>query len=393
MLYLTIFLVIFVVYYTTLGTEYEQSRLVLALSLFVLCLVVGFGDMLGGYDRYIYAEVFDQATDRVTNDLPVFSDDITLYLGYKSEMAYVVWNAIVAHITENRYIFILLTTVFIYVLVYKSLRDYIEDNYLFAVMIFMGIWFFFTFTYLRQAMAAAVAWFSMRYVIRRKPVPFFICAFIAYKFHNSAIVFMPFYFLPIRKWEPKKVLIVMAVLFVVGATGVTSALYSLYGDTDDYGRNKGYNLDDTGGRVAYLIEVVVFLFFLFRRYDRLVTRKDVVFLNAVLCFCGMLLFFFRSSNAGRQSWYFMIGVIYVFTKLATSERSIDQYNGLLLCVIFGLYLRIVVQWGGMVSPYKTFLTNGYRKEDPIIETYEYDWRYEYDKMYRKPLRIVWGDWK
>lgn len=393
MLYITIFLVIFVFYYVTYGTGYERSPIVLALPLLVLCLVVGFSDMLGGYDRYIYAAVFDQAADQVSRGLPVFTDDITLYFGYKSEMAYVVWNAIIAHVTENRYIFILLTTIFMYVLIYKSIHDYIEDNYLFAVMVFMGIWFFFSFTYLRQAMATCVTWFSMRYVIRRKPIPFFICAFIAYEFHNSAIVFAPIYFIPLRKLQPKTVIWIMVILFIIGATGITSGLYSLYGNISDDERNKGYNQDDTGGRIAYLMEVAVFLYFLFRRYEDITTKKDIAFLNSALCFCGMLLFFFRSSNAGRQSWYFAMGFIYLFTKLATHEKEIDNYNLLLLSVIFGLYLRIVIVWGPLVSPYKTFFTNGYRQEDTVIEMFEYDWKYEDDKMYRKPIRLVWNDWK
>lgn len=393
MLYIAIFLVVFVFYIVTYGTDYARNPLALGIPLLVLCLVVGFGDMLGGYDRYIYAEVFDQAADQVAHNNPVFTDDITLYSGYKSEMAYVIWNAIIAHITANRYIFILFSTIFMYVLIYRSIRDYIEDNYLFAVMVFMGIWFFFTFTYIRQVMATCVAWYGMRYVVKRKPVPFFICAFIAYEFHNSAIVFAPIYFLPIRKWEFRSVLIVMAILFIIGATGITSSLYSLYGDVSSDDRNKGYNFDDTGGRVAYLVEAIVFLYFLYKRYDEITSYKDVVFLNAALCFVGMLMLFFRSSNAGRQSWYFAIGFIYLFTKLATHNKTMDSYGLYLLALFFGLYLRIVIAWGGQISPYKTFFTEGYRQEDPIIEQYEYDWRYESKKMYRKPFRIVLNDWK
>ena len=38
-------------------------------------------------------------------------------------------------------------------------------------------------------------------------------------------------------------------------------------------------------------------------------------------------------------------------------------------------------------PYKTFLTNGYRQGDYSHKHYEYDARYDTDKLYRKPLRI------
>lgn len=395
MLYISVFLAIFVFYAATYGSETAHSKGALALPLILLCLIVGFGDMLGGYDRYIYAEVFDQAANQVTKGLPVLTDKITLYKGYKSEYAYVLWNMFIAHFTENRYIFILATTVFMYVMIYESFKDYIDGNYLFAVLVFMGMWFFFSFTYIRQAMATVVAWYGLRYVERRKPIKFFICALIVYEFHNSGIVYAGLYFLPLRKWTHTQIVSVMLILFIIGATGVTSSLYSLYGGTIDDNRVHGYQDDDTGGRVAYLMEVVVFLYFLLNRYDEIDenNKKDLAALNAALCFCGMLLFFFRSSNAGRQSWYFAMGFIYLFTKLATYQRQPDGYTHWLLVVMFVLFARIVIYWGGQISPYKTFLTNGYRKEDPIIQMYEYDWKYEENKMYRKAWRPVLNNWK
>ena len=49
---------------------------------------------------------------------------------------------------------------------------------------------------------------------------------------------------------------------------------------------------------------------------------------------------------------------------------------------FILFARIVLQWGPMLSPYKTFFTNGVRSYDPIYELYEYDENYAIDKFYR-----------
>ena len=40
-------------------------------------------------------------------------------------------------------------------------------------------------------MAASVAWFSYRYIIKKQWWYFLICWYVAYKFHNSAIVFLP----------------------------------------------------------------------------------------------------------------------------------------------------------------------------------------------------------
>ena len=49
-----------------------------------------------------------------------------------------------------------------------------------------------------------------------------------------------------------------------------------------------------------------------------------------------------------------------------------------------LYLRIYISWqsGLFLYPYKSFLTDGHRYNDPIRERYEYDINYDKDKFYR-----------
>lgn len=382
-LYLLIFILLTAFFYQY---KYAGDKNYLGLVMAFLTLFVGMSDMLGGYDRYIYCELFDKCADFIQKDLNPYTDDNPI-MGYKSEIGYVTWNVLLGHITKNRYIFILLTASVTYILIYKSLKDYVVD-YPFALLLFMALWFFFTFTYLRQTMAASFAWLSYRWIIKNKLIPFLICAFIAYKFHNSAIVFLPLFFLPLKKYSKKTIIWGMVILLLIGLTGLPSALYTVYGEASDTeSRTSGYSEDNPGARFAYVFEVIVFLGFILRKYDKILpTRKNLVFLNAALCFCAMLLFFIKSSNAGRQSWYYMIGIIYILTYLVKKEGIKSEFTRNLWVVLFLLYMRIVIAWGGLLSPYKTFLTNGYREEDPIIRQYEYDWNYEKDKLYRS----VWA---
>lgn len=50
-------------------------------------------------------------------------------------------------------------------------------------------------------------------------------------------------------------------------------------------------------------------------------------------------------------------------------------------MVFVLYMRILTGWGMLVMPYKTFLTDGFRKGDETYERYEYDHAYDNDKFY------------
>lgn len=354
--------------------------------LLILALVVGLGDMLGGYDRYIYCDLFDSNADRIRAGGPFLNPESPL-MGYSKEMSYVIWNCLVAYITPNRYIFILITTLFVYSLLFFSLRD-IFMKYPISILIFMGLWFFFTFTYLRQVMAASCAWLSYQYVIKKKFVPFLILWFIAYKFHNSAIIFFVFYFLPERKWKKSTIVTVLILSFLIGASGLPMSVYHLYDDALDIQRASSYADDYPGIRVDYVLEVLVMIYLIFSRYDEIPKdRKNLIYLNASLMFCIILLIFLHSSNAGRQSWYYMLGIIYTLSFLSSKRGKLDNYMKIVYMLVTVLYLRIVFGWGILLSPYKSFLTNGHRTNDPIYYKYEYDNGYDADKFYRPAIDI------
>ena len=57
-------------------------------------------------------------------------------------------------------------------------------------------------------------------------------------------------------------------------------------------------------------------------------------------------------------------------------------KNLVMVISVILFVRIVFQWSFMLSPYKTFFTNGVRDYDPVYELYEYDENYAIDKFYR-----------
>lgn len=352
-------------------------------AMFILALVVGLGDMLGGYDRYAYCELFDRCADFVYAGKYPFVDDNPI-MNYQNEMSYVVLNVLISHVTANRYIFILILTFVAYAMLYNSLQRYVKNNP-FALLLFMGLFFFFTFTYLRQVMATCFTWYAFRYVIKKQFIPFAICAFIAYKFHNSAIIFFPIYFLPAKKFPKRTIVIVLLGLLAIGATGVPSNLYSVYGDISGLDtRTDQYVVYGQSFRLEYVLEVAVFLWLILKRYDKIPEdREHLVFLNASLIFFAVLLFFVTSSSAGRQTWYFMIGLIYTLTYLVSLKSfSTDKYKFVIYILNTVLFFRIVWSWGGLISPYKTFLTQGHRPGDAIFLRYEYDENYDKDKFYR-----------
>ena len=385
-LYLIIFLVAIVTYYSSFGHGYQTDKQKLALvAMFAfLALFVGFSDMLGGYDRYIYGELFDDTADMVSDGIYNFRLS-RVAEQYPKEYGYQIYNVLIGAITDNRYIFIFITTCIIYVLLYKSIKDYCI-NYPFAVILFLGLWFFFSFTYLRQVMGATIAWLSVRYIIKRDLKRFLIVWAIAWSFHNSALVLLPMYFIPVKKYDRQKVIIVMILAFVLGMSGGPSALFSAYGEVDS--ERAGSVGNETGFRIAYFVEAVFFLFIILKRYNEIPLKNaNVVLMNMALVFCLILLFFIKSENGGRLSWYYMIGVISTITYLCTYSRKNKMFANIIVVVSFLLFNRILTLWGIMLYPYKTFFTDGFRKDDPIEVQYEYDHNYDRNKFYRAVFKL------
>lgn len=381
--YITVF-IIAVFLYSISNESNERSKIVLGIYLAGLALFVGCADMLGGYDRYIYGEVFDQLALLERND-----GNMLISAGYRlfaTEWGFLWFNRIMGYVTLNRYIFIFTTTCVIYTLLFFSIKRYCR-NYPFAVIVFLGLWFFFTFTYLRQVMAATIGWLAIQYAIERKPIPYFLIVFIAFTFHNSALILAPFYFVPSKKFNPQ---LIIFLLFVALALGIGNVLSFLVAGSDafiDSARaEQNANLIAEGSfRTAYFIEAAIFAGLLLWKYDAFDegNRKEIVLLNMALAFCAILLLFVRSENGGRFAWHYMIGIITSIAHIATHPQYKSSALTGTLILLFGmLFIRIVLAWGTLISPYKTFFSNGHREGDYIYEVYEYDPQYDVEKFYK-----------
>ena len=378
-IYILLFLIPVVLNFYYNGKEYPSYKL-FVIFFISLAIFVGFGDMLGGYDRYIYGELFDNLANQLKAGTPIISSDINQ--AYSTEFGYIGFNWAIAHITSNRYIFIFLYTICMYAIILHSFRKYAK-NYSLASILFLALVFFFSFTYLRQMFAAAVIGLSIRYIIERKFLKSCAIIFAAFSFHNSAIIFFPMYFIANRKYSKAHILLLISVCFVIGVSGITSGLYNLFDDISSRGVHADYAVQEDA-RIAYILEAGFFFFFLIKSYRHLPnTKQSIVLYNIALAFCAILLLFIRSENGGRLSWYFLYGLIFSLTQLSTTNYGKKIKMSLQLSIVsFILFLRILTSWGVLLYPYKTFFTNGHRENDYIFERYEYDYNYDKDKFYK-----------
>lgn len=358
----------------------KSTKVFLGILMLFAALVCGLGDMLGGYDRYIYGEIFDATADDRALGINIFLTSAFNYA--ENEKGYAFYNYFLTYITSNRYIFILLTTLLMYVAVYRHILRYSRYPII-AFFIWFCIYYFFTFTYFRQILAFCVAWFAIPYAIQRRPIPFFAIIALAATFHNSALLAGGIYFLSNYHFSKKQIITIMAWALILGLTPVSSFLFNTLGGAVNEEKTEISSSGTGSARIAYIIEAFFFLYIILKRYKRIgKDRLSLCMLNIALGFIFVLCFFVRFSDGGRMSWYYLIGVVCTIAEIIFKERKRSHIKTMTLAVMVVLYLRVLNGWGIQLSPYKTFLTNGVRSGDVIEEKYEYDYKYAKDKLYR-----------
>lgn len=356
-----------------------------------LALFVGLGDMIGGYDRYIYGGTFDYIADSIRleggNAIGQLADQ---YVQGK-EYGYFYWEVLVAMITPNRYMFILFTTLLIYTLFYTAMIRYMED-YPLVGLFFLAFLYYFTMTYLRQMIAVGILMHSVPYLLKRNFLWFSLLCVLGYLFHSSAAIFFIMWFVPIKKHTLNALLRFFIIIALVGAvTPLPSMFFASAGDASGMvGRTSAY-VDQMGGlRLDYLLEAFVFIYTLYRNYHLIepYDKKTIVFLNIYVGFITVLLFFVRFGQGGRFGWYFFVGLMYILTIIFRKSTYLDLRR-LLVLMTFLMFFRVTYYWSiEQLLPYKTFFTNGIPSGPLVYEKFEYDFMYTQDKFYRPAFDVI-----
>lgn len=376
-IYIIVFAIAFAYYIIARG-KLKNSPLLLSLFLLYLTIFVGVGDMIGGYDRYIYGESFDRIADETWSNRDYSN---VLYLVNGVEYGYWLWQILISFITENRYIFIFLTVGLEFLLIYLTLRKYIYD-YPICVIVFLGFFYYFTMTYLREVIAVGIAWQGAKYIWERNPIRFFLILAIAVSFHTSVLIFGIMYFIPLKRFSKRQIMRFLVVCLLIGSTPLPNLIIAHAGEL---AQKEGNYVDQNQGfRIEYVLEVIFIVWILFKNKSNIPNkREDLVMLNMCYALCAILFVFMRFGQGGRFGWPFFLGVFYMFTTLSTHTNAFAWAKPVIISVSFLLFLRITIAWASLNVPYKTFLTDGpCAGNGDIYNGNEYDYNYTQDKLYR-----------
>ncbi len=378
--YLIPFVFILMLVFNTRNLTSKQSTYLFAIFIIIIGAICGFRDMLGGYDSYIYAEVFDLTSDEIDRGIsPVLT---FAFEANEKEQGFALFNVLIAYVTGNRYIFLLFINIFIFISIFIHIRR-LSNNPLLSVFILFCMFYFFSFTYLRQVMAACIAWYAIPYAVKRKPIQFFLIVILAVSFHNSAALFGLVYFIANQRFSRSQILLLMALSIVIGLTPVGAYLFKILGGSMNEMKAESVIEHANSARIEYILEAGFFFVLIFFKYESIAKDKlSTCMLNIALLFMFVLTFFVKFTDGGRMSWFFLIGIAVVIAQVAENLQESPMFKFTTVLVVSMLYFRVLMSWGPLLMPYKSFLSDGVRPDDTTWAKYEYDHSYDIDKFYR-----------
>lgn len=309
-----------------------------------------------GTDFGSYINIFNYV--KVAN----LSSTLKGYL-YSNEPFFILLNRFSGLIFSDYKGFFFMSSVIIYYLITNTLI-YFEKNISISMGLFVSYMFHFStgLNIVRQMIAAAVVFFSIRYIFEKSLIKFIICVLIATAFHNSAIISLMFYFFSdwnfkIDKVNIKSAIVTMYLILVLFSPVLIYLALRIINQIpffNQYGVFVSETFDLGVGALfiilLYLTPTIIYI----KNVISINQRYDTIFFLLLLNIPFRYLSYF-SQVGGRLSLYTEI-FLYITVPLTISSVK-NKYEKTLVyfyfvIVILGRYVsQTIISNGGETYPY------------------------------------------
>ena len=290
-------------------------RSVIFFIFLLLVLFAGLRDRSVGTDTNNYIGYFQ--SDRVVNE-SLLESKSSLEIGYEILQK-------TARIFSDDYwillTFIAITVVFFY---FKTILI-LSENHAVSIFVFITLaTYLFFFNGARQGIAAAIFSFAIVAVVNKDYKKYYLWVAVAFLFHKSVLVTLPFYYLLRKKYSLKNLAILLLSLFLmVSLFGQILLLFpeqiiSRYGEYIDRGSE--------GGLLLTIFHIIILSYFIFMRQYISRSQKGIydIYLNMTTIFT--LIFVIVSMlgldvNLLRLSLYFSLGSILIWPIIFKTMRK------------------------------------------------------------------------
>lgn len=338
--YLIVFLFVAVFYF-----QKNENKVSIGFYAVLALLIAfsGFRDMIGGFDVYIYGEVYESSPDF-----------IKLYMAF--EVGFKTYFLLLKNISNDRYFMFFFSAALMLSLQFFTIKKYSPVIY-FSVFILFCKFFLMSFVYLRQGIAMGIIWFSLPLILDRKYLKFFLLAGFAFLFHKSSLIFLPIYFIANIKFKNLNMFVISVVALIVSVSPLSTFILGILAENAD--AKVGVYVEKSGGiNVFYLIESAVLIYLMLKyRSDFYKTKFGTLILNGLFGYIIVNIMALTNASFLRFGWYYFIFLIialpYIYTFI---EYPKFKANFKLLIFIYYsfVFFRLLIAFDdGDFMPYKS----------------------------------------
>lgn len=208
--YIIVFLIVFAGSFLDL-IKIKKAHLFIGL---VILLWLFVGTRLVGPDLIAYLSFF-----KIIPPLGFLLKNIPMFTALTAfEPGYLLSNGAFQSLHLDFFFFMLcFSAVFLFFFTY-NLKYYTELPFT-ALLVFVGFVYMTSFSAIRQIMAAAIFFYSIRFLITKQPKKYFLWILLASSFHVSALCLLIFYFVRNRKIRNSTIIFILSTLMILMFTG------------------------------------------------------------------------------------------------------------------------------------------------------------------------------
>lgn len=363
--------------FNNLLKEQRHKRIFEIITLIVLCIISGTRYYMGGTDYGIYKNMFEVLPSIFHFNFSTVHD---MYGTYGAEKGYLFFNSIIKTIGFNFFGFTLIHSIIFYVCMYIGLKRYSKNFNLLIIIFLYKMFFYDTFISLRQSITIAIFFISLRFIEKKKIIPYFLCCILAVTFHNGALILFLVYFINKIKLTKKRVIILNCIfiptiilsMLRIPVLAPFQGFINLF--NTDVGIQKATNLINASGvnGISYLhtIEYFVIMALVILNYDKIIkSDKNAEFILKLFLVLLPLFTLFRGYEIlTREKDYFLFTYAIILNYLCIISNknyaSVIQIATAVVCLL-GFYKYIISFDNGGLIPYESYLT----KDISIFQKY------------------------
>ena len=310
-----------------------------------------FRDVYIGTDTLTYIYIFESIAEAGS----VWDYSIS----YDIELGFSFFVYFISIFTTNPFIiFLLLTSVIYFNLLFSFVRYNLSFALYFASFFSLFSLYFFSFNILRQCLAISFLFVAVSYLLQRKNKMFLFFGFMAFLFHYSSILIFSFYLI----YKFRKFIIDHWYFFIAITYISFQFIYSfILGSFDKYaGYDSGDDVTKPNGILLTFFYLIIFIFSLIAKNMIKINKKEYEFFVAVYIFYIALTLYYISStflNQGlvRISLYFMWPVIFILLILFKNIKDVQLrffFNFLFWVFLLIFMVYSLINAGFETVPYK-----------------------------------------